>query len=153
MRRRRRGFTFVEILTSMTIIAILAGIVIPKTADFIKRAQAAAVVANLNALRQAVADYQADSLSYPPSAALGEAPPSLSKYLPLNFPFHTTDYVLQYNHWLINYRLPGYPNPLDLVGFTVQIKDPRLGQLVLGLMSEYPHFQSGIDYTFIVIGL
>jgi prepilin-type N-terminal cleavage/methylation domain-containing protein len=153
VRRRRSGFTFVELLTAMTIIAILVGIVVPKTGDFIKQAQAAAIVANLNTLRSAVSEYQVDSLSYPPSGALGEVPPRLKNRLPLNFSFRTTDYALQYNHWIIHVSLPGYPNPLDLVGFTVQTDDARLGQLVARGMKGVPFFQSANSYTFIVIGL
>ncbi|MGH7670126.1 MAG: type II secretion system protein [Gemmatimonadaceae bacterium] len=153
MNRRRAGFTLVEILAAMTIIAVLAGIVIPKTGDFIKRAKAAAIVADIDVIHNALAVYYADSTAYPPTAAVGQVPPGLQSYLPLNFPFVRTDYQLQYARWTLTSSLGAYPATTTIVAVTVRTDDARLGQLVTGLLSTSPHFQSGDSYTFIIDGM
>ncbi len=152
MTRRRSGFTFVEILTAMTIVAILAGIVIPKTGDFIKRAKAAAVVADIRAIRDGLDVYYTDSTSYPPSAAMGQVPPALAPYLPMHT-FVKPDYQLEYDNWAVTDPLSQYPSATILLGITMRTGDARLGQLVMGLLATTPHFQSGDEYTFIVYGL
>jgi prepilin-type N-terminal cleavage/methylation domain-containing protein len=153
MTRRRAGFTFVEILTSMIIVAILAGIVIPKTGDFIKRAKAAAVVADIAAIRQNMEDFYNDSSRYPASGAMGQVPAGLAHYLPLNFSFVKPDYQLEYDNWTVTTSVSGVPAEVRLIGVTVQTGDARLGQLVMALLSLEPHFQAGDEYTFIVSGL
>lgn len=153
MRRRRGGFTFVEILTSMTIIAILAGIVIPKAGSFVKRAKAAAVVADVYAIRSALADYDADSLSYPATSAIGLIPAGLGHYLPLNFSFVQTDYSLGYNNWTLYQTINGHPSTTAIIGITVRTDDATLGEYIMSQLSTLPKFQWANNYTFIVDGL
>lgn len=154
MRRRRSGFTFVEVLTAMTIIAILAGIVLPKIGDFIERAQAAVVIGDFTVVRDAVEQFYTDSAYYPLTAAMGQMPPSLNRgYLPSGFSFARTGYTLQYNNWTLRTRLPGHPSTTTLIGVSVKTIDPRLGQLVEAQWQFMPHYQSGSKYTFIIIGL
>jgi prepilin-type N-terminal cleavage/methylation domain-containing protein len=156
MSQRRAGFTFVEILTSMTIIAILAGIVIPKTGDFITRAKAAAAVSDIGNVASAVnafmASAPADSSHLPPTYAMGLVPDSLKPYLGANYTFVHTDYSLQYNNWSFTQIVNGQRTTQTIIGVTMQAKDARLGQLV---MEQLPllHFQWGQNYTFIVYGL
>ncbi|MHB1863568.1 MAG: type II secretion system protein [Gemmatimonadaceae bacterium] len=156
MRRRRGGFTLVELLASMTIIAILAGIMIPKTGDFINQATAAAAVSDIQAVQQAVYTYQAtaatDSTSLPPTAAMGQVPDSLKPDLGPNFTFIKTDYTLQYNNWTFVQNVGGQTTSQTIIGVTMQTKNARLGALV---MEKLPllHFQWGQNYTFIVYGL
>ncbi|MDE3128856.1 MAG: prepilin-type N-terminal cleavage/methylation domain-containing protein, partial [Gemmatimonadota bacterium] len=57
--RRRAGFTIIELLASMTIIAILAGIVVPKLGSFVTRARATAVVATIGTVYSAATNFQA----------------------------------------------------------------------------------------------
>ncbi len=152
MIRRRAGFTFVEILTAMTIVAILAGIVVPKAGDFIKRAKASAIGANIGVIHDALSTYYVDSLDYPPSAAMGLVPPGLRPHLPLNFPFVTTDYQLEYNRWKLTTAIGGYAAGQTVVGITVRTGDARLGELLTGQLSLDPHFQVGDEYTFIIDG-
>ncbi|HEX8724810.1 MAG TPA: prepilin-type N-terminal cleavage/methylation domain-containing protein [Gemmatimonadaceae bacterium] len=153
MRGRRGGFTFVEILTSMTIVAILAGIVIPKTGDFIKQARAAAIVADISAIHEGLVFYYSDSTDFPPSGAMGLAPAALANYLPPNFSFVKPEYQLQYEKWTLTTPLGAYPATSTIVAVTVQTGDARLGQLVMAQMAATPHFQSGDEYTFIIDGL
>ena len=153
MRRRRGGFTFVEILVSMMIIAILAGIVIPKAGSFVKRAKAASAVADVEVIRSALADYNADSLSYPASTATGLIPAGLGPYLPLNFSFVRTDYSLGYYNWTIYQTINGHPSTTTIIGITVQTPDATLGDYVMAQLSTFPKFQWGNNYTFITDGL
>jgi type II secretory pathway pseudopilin PulG len=140
-------------LMAMTVVAILAGIAIPKAGDLIKRARAAVVASEIRAVRDAVAVYYVDSLSYPPTAALGQMPPALEPYIGGQVAFIQSGYQLQYNNWTVHWSMPGYPSTLSIIGVTVHTDDARLGQLVMQVLSSTPHFQWGENYTFIVVGL
>ncbi len=150
MSRRRAGFTLIEILVAMTIVAILAGIVVPKTGDFIKRAKATAIGGNIDVIHNALSSYYTDSLDYPPSAAMGQVPPGLQPYLPLNLPFVTPDYQLEYSRWKLTTAIGGYAAGETVVGITVSTSDARLGELLAAHLSLAPHFQVGNEYTFLI---
>jgi len=150
MIRRRAGFTFVEILTAMTIVAILAGIVVPKLGGFVKRAQATAIGANIGVIHDALSAYYTDSLDYPPSAAMGLVPPGLQPFLGVNFPFVTTDYQLEYSRWKLTTAIGGYAAGQTVVGITVRTSDARLGEILTGQLNFDAHFQVGDEYTFII---
>lgn len=156
MRRRRSGFTFVEILTSMTIVAILAGILIPKTGDFIKRARAAVAVSDIRRVADAVTLYQAgspvDSANMPATTAMGQVPDSLKADLGPTFSFVKPNYSLQYNNWTLNQSVNGQTASRTIIGVTMQTDDARLGQLVMAQLS-FVHFQWGNNYVFIFEGL
>ncbi len=156
MRRRRGGFTLIELLASMTIIAILAGIMIPKTGDFINQAKAAAAVSDIQNVELAVNQYLAaaptDSTSLPPTAAMGQVPDLLRADLGANYTFIKTDYTLQYNNWTFYQSVGGQMTSQTIIGVTMQTKNARLGALVMA-RAPYPHFQWGENYTFIVYGL
>jgi len=104
-------------------------------------------------VRSTVDDYYVDSTSYPPTAAMGLIPPELANMMPIGFSFVRSGYQLQYNNWTVATSLSGYPSTSTIIGITVQTDDARLGQLVLKQLANLPHFQSGNDYTFIIIGL
>ncbi len=65
--RRRSGFTLVELLVVITILAILIGLLIPAVAAAIRRANAAAVQAEINQMAQALSDFKSKFGDYPPS--------------------------------------------------------------------------------------
>jgi general secretion pathway protein G len=64
---QRRGFTLIEILLVMTIIAILAAIVIPKMVGRSEQARQTAAHADLSSIKTALAAYEVDSGGYPKS--------------------------------------------------------------------------------------
>ncbi|RMH28687.1 MAG: type II secretion system protein [Planctomycetota bacterium] len=66
-RRARRGFTLVELLLVITIIAILAAVATPLVAQHMDNAQQAAAESNYNAAVKAVQVYFTENGVYPPS--------------------------------------------------------------------------------------
>jgi general secretion pathway protein G len=66
-RRVERGFTFMELLIVMVIIAILAAVAIPKYIQHLSRAKEVALLSNLSRMRQAIDFYWQDK-EKPPSS-------------------------------------------------------------------------------------
>jgi len=62
---RRRGFTLVEMLLVLMLIALLATLVTPVVTGGIARARESTLRADLYALRKAIDDYYADIGAYP----------------------------------------------------------------------------------------
>ncbi|MGD8730125.1 MAG: type II secretion system protein, partial [Gemmatimonadota bacterium] len=58
---RRGGFSLVEMLVAVSIVGILAGLAIPNMRNVTFRARATAVFGDLNVMRQATLDYNADA--------------------------------------------------------------------------------------------
>jgi general secretion pathway protein G len=67
---RRRGFTLIELMIVIVVIAILALIVIPQVAGAGRKAKESTLKTNLQILRGAIAQFQGDTGYYP--AALGD---------------------------------------------------------------------------------
>ena len=62
----RRGFTLIEMLLVLMLIALLATLVTPVVTGGIARARESTLRADLYALRKAIDDYYADNGTYPP---------------------------------------------------------------------------------------
>lgn len=78
--RKKSGFTLIELMIVVVIIAILALIIIPKLAIYSRRAKESAMASNLNSLREALEKFKSDTGEYPASlsglyAAAGTNPP------------------------------------------------------------------------------
>lgn len=65
-RRRAAGFTLMELLLVMLLVALLAGIAVPVVTTAIVRAKEAALKENLRVMRTAIDDYYTDKGAYPP---------------------------------------------------------------------------------------
>ena len=74
-RERTRGFTLVEMLTVIAIMAVLAGLLFPAIGMVQRRSREKAARATIERLKLALEQYQADFGDYPPTslAALGVA--------------------------------------------------------------------------------
>ena len=81
-----RGFTLVEVLVAMTIVAIMVNIAIPAYQSIKFRAQGAAVVGDVGAIETAAFDFFARTGSFPPTA-FGSVPAGLEESLPSGFTF------------------------------------------------------------------
>lgn len=88
MKRRYKawGFTLVEVLIAMVIVAILVNIAIPSYQSLKFRAQGAAVVGDVKAIETAAFDFFARTGSFPPTA-FGSVPSGLGESLPSGFEF------------------------------------------------------------------
>ena len=70
--RRARGFTLVEMLLVLVILATLAAIVIPKMAGRSQQAKVTAAATQISAFKQALDSYEVDTGAYPKGGNLGE---------------------------------------------------------------------------------
>ena len=61
---KRRGFTFVEVLTVMVVMGVLAGIGVPRIRNMKERSYQATLRSDLGALRTAEEAYYAENLRY-----------------------------------------------------------------------------------------
>jgi prepilin-type N-terminal cleavage/methylation domain-containing protein len=83
----RRGFSLVELLITIAILGILVNLALPAVSHLRRRAQAAQVVGDFQAIRVAGLDrYIADG-AYPPLESYAKVPPKLVGGLPKGFAF------------------------------------------------------------------
>ena len=77
-REAERGFTLIELMIVVAIIAILAGILIPNFVNARSQAQTAACESNLRAIATALELYYADNQVYPTAAGAAVQPSLLT---------------------------------------------------------------------------
>lgn len=96
---RRAGFSLIELLTTMVVISILAGIAIPSLRDASYRADARKVMSDVNAIRVALYEYREDNNNtLPPTAPWNTVPPGLVPYLNnVDFTYKDLDYRIRTN--------------------------------------------------------
>ena len=148
-RRRRRGFSLIELMTVMALIGLLAAIGIPRYRDMKRRAYFANIVSDFNTVRVASYNYFADNNTYPPDGGSGTPPVALIAYLPQNFQFSNAQYTLDYDVW------PSPLNPQQLiVGVTVTSGDQELINMVArNIQAGGMGINVGNGYTYIFAGL
>ena len=151
-RMRRRGFTFVELMITITIVGLLASIAVPKYRDFKRKAFAARIVGDFDAIRIAAVSFYADSGYYPAEATTGAAPLNMDKYLPLNFKFVMPDWRLDYENWPVG-PIPGFAPSGTVIGIAVNTANAALGETTLRMLGNFPTFTNGANYTLVIIGM
>lgn len=67
LRDRRGGFTLIEVLICICIIAILAMLVIPRLAGAARKSREASLRANLKQIRDAIEQFESNTAAWPPS--------------------------------------------------------------------------------------
>lgn len=83
MSTRRTGFTLVEILVVVMIIAVLAGVMIPVIANSLRMGKRATCLMNLHQIGMALIAYRQDNNAYPePGKAIGALSSAYGKILP-----------------------------------------------------------------------
>jgi type II secretion system protein G len=61
----RRGFTLIELVVVISILAILSGVLVPRVTNHMKSARDARRLADIKTIRTAIEQYHADKGSYP----------------------------------------------------------------------------------------
>jgi prepilin-type N-terminal cleavage/methylation domain-containing protein len=148
---RRGGFTLVELVISMSIVGILAGLALPNLRTMIHRARATEVSADMEVVRVAALQFQAEMLSWPAEAASGMVPAGLEPFLPDGFVFSGDGYQLDYENWDFPSGFPGDPTTTKLIGVSVTADTDQLGNAVAELLGGSIVFSVGNTHT-IVIG-
>lgn len=74
MIKKKKGFTIIELIITLFIIGVLASIAIPKYVSLMEKANLAATIGNLSAIRSALNIYYATFLLYPDSIDPEAAP-------------------------------------------------------------------------------
>lgn len=94
-RRGPGGFSLVELLLIMVLIAILAGVAVPSLRKAIDQADAAKIMTDVRNVTMAVRSYmEVNNGAIPAGAAWGVVPPSLRPYLPdgMDFTYKSTTF-------------------------------------------------------------
>ena len=134
------GMTLIELLVVVLIISILAAIAQPQMTRVIVKARAADAVSDMQAVRMALFNYQADLQSWPAEVASGQMPSGLAPYLPGGFNFTSADYDLDFDNW------GGIPYT---VGVTLITSDAILGATLLDMLAS-PKWSAANKYTWVV---
>lgn len=139
-REDRRGLSVIELLGVMLIISILASVAQPQLSQVIVKAQAADLVSDMQTVRLAIYNYQADQQSWPAEVSSGQMPMGLETYLPEGFDFTAEDYSLDFQNW------GGTPY---MVGVAVVTSDAVLGATLMDMLSS-PKWSVSNKYTWVV---
>ena len=136
----RRGVTLVEMLMVVLIISIIAAIAQPQVTGAIVRARAVDAISDMQVVRVAVFNYQADQQTWPSDVNQGIVPPGLETYLPEGFDLAKDDYTLDFDNW------GGSP---FMVGVTLVTSDTTLGRSALDMLAS-PKWNAGDKYTWVI---
>ena len=79
MVRKQRGFTLVEVMIVVTIIAILAAIAVPSYRDFVTRGRVVEATAGLADARNKMEQYFQDNRAYPAGCVIQPAAPGATQ--------------------------------------------------------------------------
>ena len=146
---RRRGFTFVELMLSMTIVGLLSAVAVPKYNDLKRQANTTRVIGDFHTLQVAVMSFYADSLYFPAEASVGVIPENLTSYLPFGFTFAREQWTLDYERW----ESGGVGSSDVIVGVTVVAQDVVLAETTSRVMGNVPRVGFSPNFTFIISGL
>ncbi len=146
----RAGFTLVELLVTVSIVGILAGLAIPNMRNMTFRARATSVAGDLEALRIATVNYNANAHSWPAERASGIVPPELVGYLPDGFSFQGTGYEIDFENIPLPLGLPSDPNVTLLIGASVTAPDHRLSNGIIELLGGNIVYSVGNTHTVVI---
>lgn len=146
----RRGYTLIELLVTLTIVAILANIALPALQAMKRKADAAHVIADINAIRVAGFDAYADLHVWPATNAWGVSPLTLIPRTPRGFQWRYKSVEYRWQRWALPNGMPTSPNQTVLVGISVRTTDQQLLATIKGLHKGPVAFGTSTEVTFII---
>jgi prepilin-type N-terminal cleavage/methylation domain-containing protein len=149
IRTRRSGFTIIELLISLTIVALLASIAVPKFRDIRRRATAAQLMGDFDVMRHATLSFFVDSQYFPEEAGKGNIPVNLARYLPNGFSMKKPQWELDYENWALATGSE-YTKTGIIIGVSFTTADTALGRTAMKLILNAPSFTVGDRYTFLI---
>ncbi len=149
--RGQPGFTLIELIVVVIVLAILAGVAVPRYFDYTQRAKVSMLAAEFKLIRRAVMQYRIDTREWPADTAnWGDTPPGLQTYFDGNPFVHSSGLGAQYDwngppfhaatpHLSVRF-VPPPANPLtdSLMTGVDQILDD--GNLSTGLLSWHAQY-------------
>jgi prepilin-type N-terminal cleavage/methylation domain-containing protein len=150
-RRAEGGFTLVEMLITLAIVAVLVRIAMPAYDGVRRDAIAAQAAGDFNTIRAAaVAQYEATG-SYAADAPTGQVPAGMASYLPRNFSFVHPAYQLDWEHYVVSDTTSGGAASGQVLAVTVVAADSVVGLKVLRTLGgNCTHWTVGDAHTFVV---
>jgi prepilin-type N-terminal cleavage/methylation domain-containing protein len=150
VRRRRDGFTFIEMMTVLIVFGLLASLAILRYIDLTHRARVAQVAGDLQAVRVAAYGSWYETGRWPDEVGPGVVPPALVSYLPSGFRFQRNEYTLDWENFV---PPAGGTSPGMQVGVVITTPLPRLERaLENALGGRLPFINVGGALTFIIVG-
>jgi prepilin-type N-terminal cleavage/methylation domain-containing protein len=146
----RAGFTLVEMLITVGIVGILAGLAIPNLRTVLLRARATELAGDMEVVRVATQSYIAELSTWPAEAGTGTIPSGLDRYLPEGFSIVQDGYSLDFENWSVPGGLPGDPGTSRVIGVSVVVDDPQLGNALIELLGSTVVFSVGNTHTVLI---
>lgn len=140
-----------ELLVVLLGVGILAAVAVPAYTKISLRAQAAAALGDIHAVRVAALSYNTATNRWPPDVNRGITPKELEPYLGDGFSFDRGHYLLDWDNWSLPDGTPRYPDTGVLVGISLTTANPALGQAFLDLLGpDAASFTLDQHYTWIL---
>ena len=140
----------IEVLTVLMVMSVVVRIGVPEYQGVVIKAEAVQVVADINVVRAALNEYQAEYHLWPEDFGPGRVPPALAPYLD-GLTFNRDRYQLDWQNWSLPAGLPGNPGARAVLAVSVLTEDRALGAALEELLgSTANHFSLGDTYTFII---